>query len=111
MTIADQVLNQAELLVGEVDDPGRERLRLQCAATVRILKGKLRDGVAPEDVREAFVTAASLLAYSRWSQTHDIQEFRAGDMTVKKGQAADLEREALALLGPYLKSGFAFMGV
>ena len=111
MTIADQVLNQVELLAGEMDDPGRERLRLQCAATVSILKGKLRDGVAPEDIREEFVTAASLLAYSRWSRGEDIQEFKAGDLTVKKGQSANLEREALALLGPYLKNGFAFMGV
>ena len=107
MTIIDQVLNQAELLAGEMD----ERLRLLCGVATAILTGQLRDGVAPEDIREEFVTAASLLAFSRWSRGEDIQEFKAGDLTVKKGQNANLEREALALLGPYLKSGFSFLGV
>ena len=58
MTLNDQVLNQAELLAGEMD----ERLRLLCGAAVAILTGRLRDGVAPEDIREEFVAAASLLA-------------------------------------------------
>ena len=107
MTLNDQVLNQAELLAGEMD----ERLRLLCGAAVAILTGRLRDGVAPEDIREPFVTAASLMAYSRWSRGQDIQEFRAGDLTVKKGQVGDFQGEALALLAPYLKSGFVFLGV
>ena len=111
MTIPDQVLNQAELLAGEVDDTGRERLRLLCATAVGTLKGQLRDGITPEDIREEFVAAASLLAFSRWSRGQDIQEFRAGDLTVKKGQAGTLEGDALALLASYLKSGFVFMGV
>ena len=107
MTIIDQVLNQAELLAGEMD----ERLRLLCGVAVALLTGQLRDGVAPEDIREPFVTAASLMAYARWSRGRDIQEFRAGDLTVKKGQAGIPEGEALALLAPYLKPGFAFLGV
>ena len=107
MTLNDQVLNQAELLAGEMD----ERLRLLCGAAVAILTGRLRDGVAPEDIREPFVTAASLMAYARWSRGRDIQEFRAGDLMVKKGQIGDFQGEALALLAPYLKSGFVFLGV
>ena len=107
MTLNDQVLNQAELLAGEMD----ERLRLLCGAAVAILTGRLRDGVAPEDIREPFVTAASLMAYARWSRGRDIQEFRAGDLTVKKGQIGDFQGEALAMLAPYLKSGFVFLGV
>ena len=111
MRLADQVLNQAELLTGELDDTGRERLRLLCAAAVRALTAQLREETAPEDIREEFVAAASLLAYARWSRGQDVQEFRAGDLTVKKGQVANLEAEALALLGPYLKTGFTFVGV
>ena len=111
MTIADQVLNQVELLTGELDDTGRERLRLLCTAAVRALTAQLRDGLSPEDIREDFVAAASLYALSRWGRGEEIQEFRAGDLTVKKGQAAELEGEALALLAPYLKQGFAFLGV
>ena len=107
MRLADQVLNQAELLAGEMD----ERLRLLCAVAEKQLSRQLRDGVTPEDIREDFVAAASLCAFSRWSRGQDIQEFRAGDLTVKKGQVANLEAEALALLGPYLKTGFTFVGV
>ena len=107
MTLNDQVLNQAELLAGEMD----ERLRLLCGVAVALLTGQLREGVAPEDIREPFVTAASLMAYARWSRGRDIQEFRAGDLTVKKGQIGDFQGEALALLAPYLKSGFVFLGV
>ena len=107
MTLNDQILIQAELLAGEMD----ERLRLLCWVAVALLTGQLRDGVAPEDIREPFVTAASLMAYARWSRGRDIQEFRAGDLTVKKGQAGIPEGEALALLAPYLKPGFAFLGV
>ena len=107
MTLNDQVLNQAELLAGEMD----ERLRLLCGVAVALLTGQLREGVAPEDIREPFVTAASLMAYARWSRGRDIQEFRAGDLTVKKGQAGIPDGEALALLAPYLKPGFAFLGV
>ena len=111
MTLTDQVLNQAELLTGQLDDAGRERLRLLCTVAAGMLSRQLREETAPEDIREEFVTAASLLAFSRWSRGEDIQEFKAGDLTVKKGQNANLEREALALLGPYVKSGFSFLGV
>ena len=107
MTVSDQVLNQAELLAGEMD----ERLRLLCAVTVGSLSRQLRDGLTPEDIREDFVAVASLLAYARWSRGQEVQEFRAGDLTVKKGQAGNPEGEALALLAPYLKPGFAFLGV
>ena len=105
MTILEQVLSQAELLAGKTD----ERLRLMCIMAVKQLARQLRDEVTPEDIGEDFVTAASLLAYARWNQ--GIQEFRAGDLTVKTGQAEDFKGEALALLGPYLKPDFAFLGV
>ena len=105
--MTDQILNQAELLAGQMD----ERLRLLCTVAEKSLSLQLREGTTPEDIREEFVAAASLLAFSRWSRGEDIQEFKAGDLTVKKGQNANLEREALALLGPYLKSGFSFLGV
>ena len=107
MTVSDQVLNQAELLAGEMD----ERLRLLCAVAEKQLSRQLRDGVTPEDIREDFGAAGGLLACARWSRGRGAQEFRAGDLTVKKGQAGNPEGEALALLAPYLKPGFAFLGV
>ena len=107
MTLNDQILIQAELLAGEMD----ERLRLLCAVAQKQLSRQLRDGVTPEDIREDFVAASSLCAFSRWNRGQEVQEFRAGDLTVKKGQAGNLEEEALTLLAPYLKPGFAFLGV
>ena len=111
MTLTDQVLNQAELLTGSTDEAGRERLRLLCTVAAATLKGQLRQEVDPEDIREEFVAAASLCAYSGWQQREEIQEFRAGDLTVKKGQPGTLETQALQLLRHYLKNDFAFMGV
>ena len=72
MTIIDQVLNQAELLAGEMD----ERLRLMCTVTVGSLSRQLREETAPEDIREEFVTAASLLAFSRWSRGRTFRNSR-----------------------------------
>ena len=105
--MTDQILNQAELLAGQMD----ERLRLLCTVAEKSLSRQLREETAPEDIREEFVAAASLCAFSRWSRGQDVQEFRAGDLTVKKEQTANLEAEALSLLRPYLKSGFTFVGV
>ena len=107
MTILEQILDQAELLAGAMD----ERLRLMCTVAEKHLSRQLREETSPEDIPEEFVAAASLLAYARWSQGQDVQEFRAGDLTVKKGQPEDLKGEALALLGPYLKPDFVFLGV
>ena len=107
MTIFEQILEQAELLAGAMD----ERLRLTCAAAEKYLSRQLREETSPEDIPEEFVAAASLLAYARWSRGQEVQEFRAGDLTVKKGQAEDFTGDALALLGPYLKPDFVFLGV
>ena len=52
MTLTDQVLNQAELLTGQLDDAGRERLRLLCTVAAGMLSRQLREETAPEDIRE-----------------------------------------------------------
>ena len=113
MTVSDQVLNQAELLVGQTEDTDRERLRLLCRMVEAALARQLREDVTVEDCREDFVTAASVLAVSQWNAGEDVQEFRAGDLTVKKGKRYpdSLKTQALALLRPYLQSEFAFLGV
>lgn len=113
MTVSDQILNQTELLVGQLEDTDRERLRLLCRMVEGTLSRQLREDVTVEDCREDFVTAASILAVSQWSPGEDVAEFRAGDLTVKKGQRfpEHLKTQAFALLRPYLKSAFAFLGV
>lgn len=117
MRLHDLVLNQAELLTGKLEAESRELLRLQCNGAVSILTNQLR--IDPEQCREEFVAAACLYALSDWYQGkpgEDFQEFRAGDLTVKPGARSagnpqSLKQQALAILRPYLKDGFRFMGV
>ena len=119
MMIAEQVFAQAELLAGDMEDAGRELLRLLCGAAVNTLRCQLREGTSPEDIREEFIAAASLYALAEWYRgkgNTQFQEFRAGDLTVKQGDGAarspeSLKAQALALLCPYRKDGFRFMGV
>lgn len=120
MMVADQVFSQAELLAGELDVSGRELLRLLCSAAVNTLSTQLREDVTPEQCREDFVAAASLYALGQWYQGRaggEIQEFQAGDLTVKRGQSnsqlspESLTRQALGLLRPYLRDSFCFQGV
>ena len=119
MMIAEQVFAQAELLAGSLEDAGRELLRLLCGAAVNSLRCQLREELSPEDIREDFVAAASLYALAEWYRgkgNAEFQEFRAGDLTVKQGDGTahspeSLKAQALALLRPYRKDGFRFMGV
>ena len=119
MIITDQVFNQAELLVGETDPAGRELLRLLCGAAVNGLSTQLREEITPEDCREDCVAAASLCALSEWYRGRNgeaVQEFHAGDLTVKQGPGAalspeSLKAQAMELLRPYRKDSFRFLGV
>ena len=119
MRILDQVMMQAELLTGELDGPGRELLRLLCSAAVSTLQFQLKADITPEQCREEFVTAASLYALAelyRGKGNTQFQEFRAGDLTVKRGTGAarspeSLKAQALELLRPNLKDSFRFLGV
>lgn len=119
MRLTDQVLTQAELLAGDMEDAGRELLRILCGAAVNTLRCQLREEITPEDCREEFIAAASLYALAEWYRGRagaEVQEFRAGDLTVKQGDGAahapeSLKAQALALLRPYRKDSFRFMGV
>lgn len=119
MTVADQVIAQAQQLAGRTDDAGEELLHLLCRAAVRTLSARLRENLTPEDCREDFVTAASLYALGQWYQgraVEPLQEFKAGDLTVKAGTDGAgsprcLMQQALLLLQPYCRPGFLFRGV
>lgn len=120
MRVADQVFSPAELLAGEMDTSGRELLRLLCGAAVNTLSCQLREEITPEDCREDFVAAASLYALGQWYRGRaggEIQEFQAGDLTVKQGQSnsqlspESLQAQAMELLRPYLRDAFCFQGV
>ena len=120
MTVAEQVFTQAVLLAGELDGQQTDLLRALSGASASSLASRLREGVTPEDCRGDFVTAASLLALACLSGADSedgLEEFKAGDLTVKRGgsrkDAASrcLQRQAELLIAPYLKGRFAFQGV
>ena len=119
MRILDQVIMQAELLAGTLDGPGRELLRLLCGAAVNTLGCQLKEEITPEQCRENFVAAASLYALAEWYRGKPgeaVEEFRAGDLTVKQGTGTarspeSLKAQALELLRPNLKDSFRFLGV
>ena len=76
---------------------------------------------AQETLAQAdFIAAASLLALAQLNGVDDdaqVEEFKAGDLTVKQGSknrdAASqcLQRQAELMIAPYLKDGFSFRGV
>lgn len=120
MTLTEEVFEQAALLAGTLTETQTELLKLLCAAAVSALSARLKEGLTPERCKESFLAAASLnaLAGLNCAETESgIQEFRAGDLTVKQGStrqdtaARDLRQQAEALMGPYLKDRFSFMGV
>lgn len=114
--IQEQVFAQAVLLAGELEAQRMELLRILCGAAVSALAARLKAGIRPEDCQEAFVTAASLHALAALYESGQVEEFKAGDLTVKQGgggQTASrcLQRQAEQMIAPYLKDCFAFLGV
>ena len=118
MTLTEQVFAQAVLLAGELDGRQADLLKVLCTASTASLTARLKEGLTPEDCKADFVAAASLLALASLSGAdggEQLEEFRAGDLTVKRGgkDAASrcLQRQAELMITPYLKDRFAFRGV
>ena len=120
MKLTDQVILQAQSLAGEAEEADLALLRLLCGTAVSNLSRQLREEITPEDCREEFVAAASLYALSSLNSAEDsgkVEEFKAGDLTVKQGAASldaasrCLERQAEQIIRPYLKDSFSFQGV
>lgn len=101
-------------LAGPLEERQAAMLRLLCSGAVSSLTGRLKNGVSVEDCQEAFVGAASLYALSGlWESGGGVQEFRAGDLTVRQveGRGAGLRQQADRMLAAFLKDGFSFVGV
>ena len=118
MMLRDTVFAQAALLAGQLDEQQSQLLQALCQSVVAGLQAQLRDGLTAEDCGEAFVTAASLYALAAFrdaGQNGGIAEFRAGDLTVKQNppvfSARCLQQQAQALIQPFLKDRFVFLGV
>ncbi len=110
------VFTQALLLAGTLDRRQQALLEVLCSAAVAALAGRLREGIAPEDHWEEFVTAACFYALAdlKAMESAGVEEFKAGDLTVKSGSGDSgeaLQREAEKLMKPWLQDSFAFLGV
>ena len=90
-----------------------ELLTALCRAAEDSLRSRLRAGVAPADCGTAFPVACALLALAALDAGGSVSSFTAGNVTIRRsGQAGQRQREAMALMGPYLTpSGFHFQGV
>ncbi len=120
MMLADQVYAQAAMLAGKLEEKQAGLLRVLCGISTSSLTARLKEGLTPGDCKADFVAAASLYALAALNeaaQDTDLQEFKAGDLSIKKGSSGKdaasrcLERQAEMIIGPYLKDHFAFLGV
>lgn len=119
MSLSEQVLAQAQALTGALEGKYLALLAALCDSCIAGLTARLKEGLYPEDCAEAFVMAAAFQAaasYEAASQGSGIQEFKAGDLSIKQsaasgGGSGKLMEQAERLLKPYLKDGFCFTGV
>ena len=116
--MTDLVFSQAALLAGQLDEKQTELLKVLCQGTVNTLTVRLREGLTAEECKADFVAAASLYALAALNEAKgasDVAEFRAGDLTVKRGgmdtASRCLHRQAELIIQPFLKDSFAFLGV
>ena len=118
MNIKEQVFAQALMLAGELEERQKDLLSVLCGVAVASLAVRLKEGLRPEDCRADFVPGACLLALAALNgcrDTGDVEEFKAGDLTVKR-KGADaasrcLQKQAEVLMAPYLRDRFVFVGV
>ena len=111
----DQVFARAALQAGELDAQRQELLQVLCEAACASLEARLRDGISSEDCGELFATAACMYAMAALEGFSESVEFKAGDLSVKKGARSEKSRElccqADRLMAPFLKDSFVFSGV
>lgn len=118
MMLTDAAFAQAALLAGQLDDRQTKLLQVLCRASCNSLAARLREGIAPEDCKADFVAAASLFALAALNeagQTDALEEFRAGDLTIRRNSADTpsqcLHRQAELIIMPFVKDTFVFRGV
>ena len=118
MSLTQQIYAQALVLTQDSTDMNLSLLEVLCRSAENALRGKLRDGITPDDCKADFVAAASLLALAALSETDDmsqVEQIRTGDLTLRRSSADSsaccLRYQAEILMMPYLKDKFAFLGV
>ena len=116
--LTEQIFAQAALLAGPLEAQQTELLKVLVQTAESSLRNRLRDGLTEEDCKADFVAAASLYALAALNEagrTGGLEEFRAGDLTVKRSgmdtSSKCLQRQADLIIQPFLKDSFAFVGV
>ena len=119
--MTDEVYFRAEQLVPDLEERHRALLEVLCSVAVTALEARLKTGLRVEDCQEAFLTAASLFALADLNavlENMQVEEFKAGDLTIKPGTGGNpeavcrtLQKQAERLMAPYLKDQFCFAGV
>ena len=118
MMLTEQIFAQAALLAGPLTEQQTELLKVLVQTAESSLRNRLRDGLTDEDCKADFVAAASLYALTalhETGKTGGLEEFRAGDLMVKRSgmdtSSRCLQRQADLIIQPFLKDSFAFVGV
>ena len=113
----DRIFARAAVLAGELGEKQEELLRLFSETAAQTLAARLKTGMTVESCREVFPAAGAMLALAALIRLEDgVQEFKAGDLTVKQGNRQEeaarcLEEQAWAVMAPFLQDGFVFTGV
>ncbi len=119
--MTEEIFALAKML-GHVGTEEEEGLRRLCPGAEEELRGRLREGITPEDCTPAFCMGAAWLALAglcAGAGAGQAEEFSAGGLTIKRGSGKNLlerseglRRQAELIMGPYLEDrGFSFVGV
>lgn len=118
MTLEDQVYARAVRMAGTLDGREEALLKILCRSACVTMRGRLRDGVTPEDCLEDFLAASSLYALAALEESGadaGVERFSAGELTVQRSSATargdSLREQADRMMLPYAVAGFFFAGV
>lgn len=117
MMLTQQVYAHVCVMAPELKDENQTLLEAMCRGAVVSLESKLRNDISTEDCLDDFVMAAAMYAVaamSEVSETGQLEQFTAGDLTLRKNGATAancLRMQAELLMAPYTKRAVAFMGV
>ena len=116
--MTQRIMELARML-GQTAEPEEELLATLCTAAQAELASGLRDGIGPGDCPEAFALAGAWLALAGLEVSREAgltDSFRAGDVTVQRGDGARkarlLREQAKRLMSAWTKDRrFLFYGV
>ena len=118
MTLTEQICAQALVMLRDFEEDQQALLETLCRASEVSLRGKLREGLTPEDRLADFIAAASLYAVAALTEADDtaqLDQVSVGDLTLRRGSkdaaSCCLRYQAELLMQPYTKDRFAFVGV